>query len=53
VIPTDTQFREASELGRPLPQTAPGSRGAVAFLELVDALLTTDEDEQRTTGDVA
>lgn len=42
VVPVDTQFREASELGLPLNQVAPGSRGAVAFSELLVSLLDTD-----------
>lgn len=31
VIPIDTQFREASRLGKPLPMYLPESRGAVAY----------------------
>lgn len=39
VIPIDTQFREASRMGKPLPLYLPESRGAVAyghFLEWLD-----------------
>lgn len=39
VVPVDTRFREASTRGVPLPQLAPGSRGARAFGELLEHLL--------------
>ncbi|PLW83956.1 cobalamin biosynthesis protein CobQ [Kineobactrum sediminis] len=48
VIPVDTRFREASELGLPLCQVAPASRGAKAFLELLAELL--DSDSDRSSG---
>jgi len=39
VIPVDTQFREASKAGRPLSLWQPRSRGALAYLSLLDQLL--------------
>lgn len=39
IIPVDTQFREASRIGAPLPMSAPDSRGAVAYAGLLDELL--------------
>lgn len=45
VVPVDTRFREASEQGKSLSQLAPGSRGAEAFLCLLDDLLALDHDE--------
>ncbi|MBI5039712.1 MAG: ParA family protein [Gammaproteobacteria bacterium] len=39
VIPVDTQFREASKLGRPLSLWQPRARGALAYLALLDHLL--------------
>ncbi|HHQ69745.1 MAG TPA: ParA family protein [Halothiobacillaceae bacterium] len=38
VIPVDTQFREASRMGKPLPLIAPSARGSVAYGELLDWL---------------
>ena len=46
VIPIDTQFREASKLGRPLPIWQPRARGAQAYLSLLDTLL-----ERPSSGD--
>jgi len=39
VIPVDTQFREASKLGRPLSLWQPRARGAQAYASLLDRLL--------------
>lgn len=39
VIPIDTQFREASRLGVPLPLKSPGDRGSRAYEALLDDLL--------------
>ncbi len=39
VVPVDTQFREASKAGRPLSLWQPQSRGAQAYLALLDQLL--------------
>lgn len=44
VVPVDTRFREASEQGVPLPVLAPDSRGAQAFLALLEHLLALDEN---------
>lgn len=44
VIPVDTQFREASRVGQPLPMMAPRSRGAEAYA------LVMDEIEHRAAG---
>ncbi len=40
VIPVDTQFREASRAGSPVSLFAPRARGAVAYGELLEKLLT-------------
>lgn len=42
VIPVDTQFREASRSGLPLPQHLPQSRGAQAFRQLLAELLAAE-----------
>ena len=42
LIPVDTQFREASRVGKPLPHYLPQSRGAQAFEVLVKRLLAAD-----------
>lgn len=39
VIPVDTQFREASRCGQPLPLWQPQARGSVAYARLADTLL--------------
>jgi len=39
VIPIDTQFREASQLGVPLTIKAPNDRGSLAYTELLNDLL--------------
>lgn len=41
-IPVDTQFRDASKAGVPLSSLAPRARGALAYGELLDALLGAD-----------
>jgi chromosome partitioning protein len=46
LVPIDTQFRDASRLGIPLPLKAPNSRGAVAYGDLVNELMTTVEMSQ-------
>jgi len=38
VIPIDTHFRDASRAGIPLPVMTPGSRGAIAYTELLHYL---------------
>lgn len=38
VIPVDTQFREASRAGRPLPDMRPRTRGVEAYRRLLDYL---------------
>lgn len=40
VIPIDTEFREASRLGMPLPIRSPNDRGSLAYAELLNDLLT-------------
>jgi len=40
VIPVDTQFREASRMGMPLPMLLPQSRGVIAYTHLLDLLLS-------------
>lgn len=39
VVPVDTQFREASRLGMPLPYHAPQARGVMAYQKLLRGLL--------------
>jgi len=43
VIPTDTQFREASQSGAPLTIARPGCRGSRHYAELLDYMLARDE----------
>lgn len=38
-IPVDTQFREASRTGAPLPLSNPQTRGSIAYAALLDTLL--------------
>lgn len=45
-IPVDTQFREASRLGIPLPMLAPQSRGAQAYASLIEELAVGKTDDQ-------
>ncbi len=40
VIPVDTQFREASRLGKPVSHSAASSRGAKSYVLLLNCLLT-------------
>lgn len=46
VIPMDTQFREASRNGLPLPQHLPQSRGAMAFKQLLDDVMAAESARQ-------
>lgn len=46
-IPIDTQFRDASEAGVPLSMLAPHARGALAYGELLDALLGADPQPRK------
>ena len=46
LVPVDTQFREASRVGRPLSHFLPDSRGAQAFLSLTRHLLAADRAAQ-------
>lgn len=46
VVPIDTQFREASRLGRPLGQLTPGARGAQAYAKLLQHLLVQRDEPQ-------
>ncbi|NOY62499.1 MAG: ParA family protein [Gammaproteobacteria bacterium] len=43
VIPVDTQFRDASQAGVPLPLFKPGGRGTLAYSGLLDVLLAASE----------
>lgn len=43
VIPIDTKFRDASKAGVPLSELAPGSRGSVAYYNLLNFLLGINE----------
>lgn len=45
-IPVDTQFREASRQGIPLPMIAPHSRGVLAYSKLLDGFLERDMGPQ-------
>lgn len=45
VVPVDTRFREASQQGVPLSLLAPESRGAQAFLLLLENLLALDAND--------
>jgi chromosome partitioning protein len=47
VIPIDTQFREASRLGVPLPLKAPKDRGAIAYGLLLSDLLGAEPDDDQ------
>jgi len=47
VIPVDTQFREASRIGVPLPLLAPQSRGVKAYTHLLDTLISNHAREQQ------
>ncbi|MDT8403906.1 ParA family protein [Sulfuriflexus sp.] len=43
VIPVDTQFREASRVGAPLSMMSPQTRGAQAYSNLLEYLLSADQ----------
>ncbi len=45
VIPIDTNFREASKAGIPLPIMRSGSRGSLAYAALLDDLLERDREK--------
>ncbi|PCH61339.1 MAG: cobalamin biosynthesis protein CobQ [Gammaproteobacteria bacterium] len=47
VIPVDTQFRDASMAGKPLSLINPRARGAVAYGQILDELLTCDHPSQQ------
>lgn len=46
VIPVDTQFREASRRGVPLPVMSPSSRGARAYEALLESILQHNGDDR-------
>lgn len=46
VIPVDTQFREASRMGVPLPILMPQSRGSLAYTRLLNFLISHSAHEQ-------
>lgn len=46
VIPIDTQFREASRIGAPLPQVQPKARGTLAYAGLLTELLALGDYHQ-------
>lgn len=46
-IPVDTQFREASRDGIPLPMQAPQARGVIAYGRLLETLLGAPGNERR------
>lgn len=46
VIPIDTQFREVSRLGEPLPLAQAGARGSKAYVKLLKELLDAEIDAQ-------
>jgi chromosome partitioning protein len=50
VIPVDTQFREASKAGIPLPMMEPWARGVLAYRQLLETLI---QKEKNTTRAVA
>jgi len=43
VIPVDTQFRDASLAGKPLSLINPRSRGSLAYADVLDEILLTDD----------
>ncbi len=47
VIPVDTQFREASRIGIPLPLLAPQARGVLAYTRLLDTLISNYAGERQ------
>jgi len=50
VIPVDTQFREASKAGLPLPQMDASSRGAQAFKQLLEDIGRLPADDEQDVG---
>ncbi|WJW74554.1 ParA family protein [Thiohalobacter sp. IOR34] len=53
LIPVDTQFREASRVGRPLTLWQPAARGARAYRALLDTLLERPAADPQPLGGVA
>lgn len=47
VIPIDTQFREASRIGVPLPIVAPHARGVEAYTRLLDVLISNHASQRQ------
>ena len=47
VIPVDTQFREASRKGVPLPMMVPQSRGVLAYTKLLETLVSGNDATRR------
>jgi len=45
IVPVDTQFREASRVGKPISFHSPRARGAIAYGELLEYLLRLDKPE--------
>ena len=50
VVPIDTKFREASREGVPLSIMLPQARGAVAYNQLLDVLLSGVDGERRSVA---
>lgn len=50
VIPVDTQFRDASRQGIPLPMRSMSERGVLAYAALADQLMPELRDDPRDTG---
>ena len=46
LVPIDTQFRDASRQGVPLPVKCPSSRGSVAYSEFIEELMSAAEVSQ-------
>lgn len=49
VIPVDTQFRDASKAGLPLPTLQPQARGSLAYATLLNSLLAASSSEKSVT----
>ena len=47
VIPIDTKFRDASKAGVPLSELLPKSRGSLAYLKLLNFLLSIHDKDER------
>ncbi|MBL1433747.1 MAG: cobalamin biosynthesis protein CobQ [Gammaproteobacteria bacterium] len=43
VIPVDTQFRDASQAGKPLSMINPSARGAVAYTHILEEMIPIDD----------